>query len=329
MLNQSEEGSHRGGPDGSPHSESVGRRSSRISKTRFPGSSRYAVYHRGKPRYFYAYRNYEPKYDFKRLLIGIIYIPFLLFIALSVKQSFFKVPKDYNHNIVISDDADVIADEWALQDSLKGFMEKTGVTPSVITLFDDDWNGNYLTLVQYANARYSQEFNDEMHWLIVYSRPKVYTADGAVEWRWEERQGEDAAPALKGRGMQKFNSTMQELLGDGSVNVGTAISKAFDSFTDNVSVLPHLSVLIMPLFMLAFLLFHAYFMLGLNELKYRKAVPAPEEGIDDVSGTAYGDYEIKDKIASAKNRKICPYCGGSYSQVLTRCPHCNAMISEE
>ena len=35
------------------------------------------------------------------------------------------------------------------------------------------------------------------------------------------------------------------------------------------------------LFTLAFVAFHAYFMMGLYEWKYRKAEPAPEDGEND------------------------------------------------
>ena len=332
MPNSSGGGSHGGGAHSSPHGGSSGRSGVKISRTRFPGSRRYVTYHKGEQRYFYANKNYDPKYDFKRLLIGIIYLPFLLFIILSVKKSFPKVPKDYKHNIVITDEADVIADEWALHDSLEAFMNKTGVTPSVVSVYDDDWQESYQNLESYAYDRYLQEFGDEMHWLIVYSKPKVYTADGAADWQWKDLQGNDTDPVLKARETQKFNKKLTELLEDKSLNAGTAISEAFDYFTDNISLLPQLSVMIMPLFMLAFLVFHAYFMLGFNELKYRNAVPAPEEGIDDISAISYGEYEIKSKIAdiaSARGKKMCPYCGGVFAQSLSRCPHCNANVSDE
>ena len=333
MPHSSGGGSHGGGSHGGGHGGSHGGSGSsgpRISRSRFSGSRRYVTYHNGEPRYFYASKNFNPKFDPKRLLIGIFYIPFLIFIFLSFKSIIPIVPKNYNHNIVITDDADVIADEWELRESLDRFMEKTGVTPSVVTVYDDMWAGK--TLEEYAYDRYLSEFNDEMHWLIVYSKPKIYTSTGYVDWKWEGMQGDDTDPVLKERETQKFNSYLQRLLEDDTKNVGTSIAESFDYITNSFSRFPNLSALVMPLFMLGFILFHAYFMLGLNELKYRKAVPAPEEGIDDPIDEAYGGYEIKDKIAdiaSSKSEKMCPYCGGYFSSNLTRCPHCNARSSDD
>ena len=336
MPHSSGGGSHGGGSHGG-HGGSHGGSGSRgptVSRTRFAGSRRYVTYNKGIPRYFYASKDYDPKYDKKRLLIILFYLPFLFFIVLSFKSIFPSVPKDYDHNIVIKDDADVIANEWALQESLEKFIDKTGVTPSVVTVFDDDWSEKYLSLEEYAFDRYLLEFDDEMHWLIVYSRPRNFTSDDSfVDWKWEGMQGNDTDPVLKKRELVKFNNDLQELLCDDSMDAGTAITKAFSNFTKKISLMPPLSAILMPLFMLGFVLFHAYFMLGLNELKYKNAVPAPEEGIDDISAGSYGEYEIKSeiaRIADEKGKKMCPYCGGIFTPPKNRrCPYCNAKLTDE
>ena len=324
-------GSHGGGHGGS-HGGSSGSSGPRISRTRFSGSRRYVTYHNGEPRYFYASKNFNPKYDPKRLLIGLFYLPFLIIIFLSFKSIIPIVPRNYNHNIIITDDADVIADEWELRDSLDRFMEKTGVTPSVITIYDDTWRSESDSLENYAYKRYLREFDDEMHWLIIYSKPKNYSSDDIGGWMWEGMQGDDTDPILTDNITQKFNNYLYNRLEDESKNVGTSMAESFDYITGNISRFPKLSALAMPLFMLAFILFHAYFMLGFNELKYRKAVPAPEDGTDISSAGSYDGYEIKNKIAdiaSANSQKKCPFCGGSFSRKLTRCPHCDAWISDD
>ena len=76
MPHSSGGGSHGGGSHGGhggSHCGSSGSSGTRISRTHFAGSRRYVTYHNGEPRYFYASRNYNPKYDPKRLLIGIFY----------------------------------------------------------------------------------------------------------------------------------------------------------------------------------------------------------------------------------------------------------------
>ena len=333
MPHSSGGGSHSGGYHSGGHGGSHGSSGSsvpRISRSRFNGSTRYVTYHNGEPRYFYASKNFNPKFDPKRMLVGIFYLPFLIFIFLSFKNVIPIATKNYNHNIVITDDADVIADEWELRDSLDRFMDKTGVTPSVVTIYDDMLEGR--TLEEYATDRYTREFDDEMHWLIVYSKPKVYTSTGFVDWKWQGMQGDDTNPILKEHEIQKFNNYLHNLLMDENRNVGTSIAESFDYLTSNISRFSKFSSLALPLFMLGFILFHAYLSLGFNELKYRKAVPAPEEGIDDDNDGAYDEFEIKGNTtntASAKNETMCPYCGGYFSSNLNRCPHCNARMSDE
>lgn len=335
MPHSSGGGSHGGGSrSGHSGSRSGGRSGPTVSSRRFPGSRRYATYRHGSMRYFYASSDYEPKYNKKRLLLGIMYLPFLLFVFLGFRKAMPIVPKDYNHNIIIRDDADVIENEWALRDSLEVFMNKTGITPSVVTLYVDDWLGKYATLEKYAYDRYRSEFDDEMHWLIVYSKSKVYTSGGDYEWQWEGMQGNDTDPVLKTRELNKFNKELQSQLERGDADVGTAIATAFSFFSDKISFMPDMAVLVLTAFMLGFILFHAYYMLGLNEIKYRKAFPAPEEGIDDMSPYVYDP--VDEHIAFKANRpeeteqNICPYCGGKYKIPLSgRCPHCNAAVSEE
>ena len=334
MPHSSGGGSSGGGSHGGSYGGGSGGSAPKVSRTYYPGSVRYVARHNDKERYFYADRNFNPKYDKKRLLLILFYLPFLFFIVLSFKSALPIVKKDYDHSIVIKDDADVIGNEWALQESLKKFMDRTGVTPSVITVFEDEWSDKYTSLEEYAFDRYLAEFNDEMHWLIVYSKPRSYTSDdGFIDWKWEGMQGNDTDPVLKKRETDKFNEKLQALLTDETIDAGTAITTAFNEFSEDISLMPQLSVIIMPLFMLGFIIFHAYFMLGLNELKYANAVPAPEESTNGISSTLGGENGIRKEIvrlADEKSRKNCPYCGAEIS-VLTnkRCPCCDALISDE
>ena len=87
-----------------------------------------------------------------------------------LKPALKVLPKNYDHTIIIKDEANVINDEAALKKELERFRDKTGVTPSVVTVHNETW-ANYGRLEEYAYDRYLREFDDEMHWLIVYSEP--------------------------------------------------------------------------------------------------------------------------------------------------------------
>jgi rubrerythrin len=111
------------------------------------------------------------------------------------------------------------------------------------------------------------------------------------------------------------------------------------------------------LFVLCFVLFHAYFILGLNELKYRKAVLADETDMGgervvydptDKFKNSYQEYkngsynsstqkpavqvptsDMSDYRYAANNIKtdkniVCQYCGNTFASKYKRCPNCNA-----
>ena len=344
MPHSSGGGSHGGGSHGGSHG---GSRSSgpRISRSHFHGSRRYVYYNRNnEPRYFYADNKFKPGFHPMRLLIGIIYLPFLFAAFTMIKNALPIVPKKYDHTIIIRDEADVIDNEDALYSELERFMKKTGVTPSVVTVHNESWYA-YDSLLDYSYARYLQEFNDEMHWLIVYSEPIDPNPD-FNDWYWEGMQGDDTDPVLKERYTERFADRFYSMLNSGA-GVGDALSYSFSDVTDSFSKKPDMNELFMPLFMLGFIMLHAFFMLGIPELKYRNAVLAPEGGTDGGSYTGsysgqqytpnsydrYTPQSSMNDLFSPRNSNVteyvsktvvCPYCGMTYASKYKRCPGCNA-----
>ena len=74
------------------------------------------------------------------------------------------LPKKYSdHEIKIIDEAKVLGDTTELYDTLETFHDKSGITPAVITVNNEDWNRQYSDLESYAYDRYLMEFDDEMH----------------------------------------------------------------------------------------------------------------------------------------------------------------------
>jgi hypothetical protein len=366
MPHSSGGGSHGGGSHGSSHggSRGGGSRGPTISRGRFPGSTRYVYYRRGEPKYFYADRSFKPGIQWGRLLLILFYLPFLFVLVPAVAKNIPIAKKNYDHNIVISDEADVINDEQALYDSLERFMKKTGVTPSVVTVYNDVWSKR--TLEEYAYDRYLSEFNDEMHWLIVYSQDS-YPSGSYIDWHWEGMQGDDTDNILTTAAVARFTNDFHSRLQSDDRDVGAQLIASFDQLTASYKKGVNWAELGGMMCPLAFVLFHMFFMVFWGTFKYRGAKPAPEvdtfglptTGNDPYNGTdtGYGStspysqtgtrpdatgnntyggsqYEMPDLISGTENsgsysssqskEVMCEFCGSKYSARLKRCPHCNA-----
>ncbi len=291
MPHSSGGGSHGGGGHSGGSHGGGSRGSSRpsISSSPYPGARRYRYYRHGRYHYFYTSRSgriFHPA----RLLIGLIYLPFLIPMSLGLASTF-KSHMVVDRNIIIKDEANVLTDEAALNQSLNRFLDKTRITPAVITVNNDEWQGSYSDLEQYAYERYLSEFNDENHWLIIYSQPEIHNSD-FIEWYWEGMQGDNTDPVLTTTVTGKFNTDFQQRL-EQNGDVSESLAASFDIATGAAKQqgpLPPFSAVAPYLGALAFLCFHGYFMIGLNELKYLKAEPdpdAPDPIPDFAAGTRY------------------------------------------
>lgn len=302
MPHSSGGGSHHGGSHGGSHHHSRSHHSSRggsstigrISREPYEGAKRYRYRHRGRTEYFYTTREPGKIISKARLLIGIFYIPFLLTIGALEFPVIRKQIQTRDTSIIIKDEANILEEEAELRASLEAFYEKTKITPAVITINNKTWMNHYDNLEDYAYDRYLAEFNDEMHWLIVYSEPEAsdsediewWNGEGLweenpedIDWYWEGMQGDDTDDLLTAKVTSVFNYDLQTRLDDETSGVAEDLAKAFDKVTQKVEkngILHVLKYSLPAVFSLLFILVHAYFMMGLYEWKYRKAEPAPE-----------------------------------------------------
>ena len=190
MPHSSGGGSHGGGSHHSSSSHRSSHRSSgsgpsrRIRTGYFPGATRYRYYHRHKPRYVYANYDIRKGRSPLRLLMLLFYIPFFIAIVGMASETF-RVPQrlstDYDTSLVISDYINVFSDTKALENSMMAFYDETGITPAVFTVYNEDWQDNYSSLENYSYDLYVNAFDDEKHWLIVYSQPKERDENYKVE----------------------------------------------------------------------------------------------------------------------------------------------------
>ena len=287
MPHSSGGGSHHGGSHHSSHhrsGHSGGSNRSRISSTPYAGARRFRYRHRGGYRYFYTTRQPGKIFQPARLLIGLFYTPFIFAGVFTIKSAFENMNQSYSREVVIIDSANVLEDETKLRNSLNAFSEKTEITPAVITVNHDEWQNNYSSLEDYAYSRYLAEFPDEMHWLIVYSEPSTAQEsaqnEADVDWCWEGMQGDDTDPVLTTYVTGQFNQTLQTALEQGTEPVSDSIASAFDvatSISNKMVRKPDWEMFGGGAFMLGFVCFHAFFMLGLHEWKYRHAELDPED----------------------------------------------------
>ena len=289
MPHSSGGGSHGGGSHGggSHHSHSGGRGSGySTSRSYFPGARRYRYRHHGTDRYIYSDRDPAKQFSPLRLLIGLFYLPFIgvaIFLIGTPFKSMLGLNKPADTEIIIKDEAEVLSGNTELMKSLDAFYEKSGIVPAVITVNESVWK-NRGDLENYAYNRYLAEFDDEMHWLIVFSAP-----EDEENWSFEGIQGNDTDPILTENVTARFNSTLVLNFNNEDMSIEKAIADSFDSITPGLKkpgIKAYLPQLAPGLFVLAFVSFHAYFMLGLNELKYRKAVYDP----DPNEATQMNDY---------------------------------------
>lgn len=137
-----------------------------IRLTPYPGARRYRYYRGGRYHYFYTARQGKV-FSPARLVLGFVYIPFLLPIGASLLASVSQYVVKNDAPIVIKDEANLLEDDSGLENALSEFYEKTNITPAIITVNNESWQNNYSSLEDYAYDRYLIEFTDEMHCVFV------------------------------------------------------------------------------------------------------------------------------------------------------------------
>lgn len=270
-------GSHGGGHHGGSHGSSD--YSTRTSSRSFRNSRKYTYYHRGTQKYFYAGTDFKPGFQISKL---VVLLPLVLIGLFLLYREIPHIPSYSDHKIVIKDEAKVISNEDKVMSELKAFQTKTGITPSVITIYNEVWMGSSYSLEDYAYNRYLSEFSDEMHWLIVYSQPDV-KQDKRMYWYWEGMQGDKTDSVLTVSAANGFNSDFQRYLNENE-SFDDALTKSFAELTDGISMKPAWEDLVFPLFILAMAAVKLISILY-QAIKYRNAVPAP---LFDDTGTYSG-----------------------------------------
>ncbi len=321
MPHSSGGGSHSGGSHSS-HSSShssgggshSGGRSSlpTYSNKPFAGSHRFVYYKNRQPYYYYSKNTRPESVSVMGRVITIMFLSiFLLFSIpfwmMSVSVSV-PISQPSDNVIYIQDNLDVIDNESSLKRNLERFRDETGVVPAVIT-DDNSWQDYYSSLETYAYDLYVNQFDDEKHWLI------VYTSDSSTEfddWYFEGMIGDDTSGAVSSRGEDIMTGNMQKYLTARSkYDVGQAISSAFDDTLTEIQK-PHVEWMAIAI-LAVFCGFPLYFIIC--------------EILGIISDKRYASgYRCPDKPVEVK----CEYCGGTYiKDTHLTCPFCGAHLATE
>ena len=322
MPHSSGGGSHGGGSHGGSFGGGGGGgRSSRVSSRYFKGATRYVYYKDHKPVIVYSNHDITNTGSLAMSIFVGVYLIFisgvLLFLCGFVIYHSIAIPKKLTTfkkaDILIEDTIGVIKDKSALNSSLRRFYRETGIMPAVLTVQSDDWK-YYKSLEGYAYHAYLDRFDDESHWLIVYS--ERIKDDGFVDWHWEGMQGNDTDNIITKNKAGVFTEDLQKyLLMSDEYTVDEAIAKAFDDLTPVVMKVEYETTMIAA--SLIVFLPVAFILSGIavqaldrrNDKYYRQAMVCKLDVVE---------------------QKKCEYCGGVYiAGMHTNCPHCAAQIPLE
>lgn len=335
MPHSSGGGSHGGGSHGGSHSSSrsgsgsssSARSMPRTRRTYFKGATPYVLYKNGKANVIYADKALtkpdKEDYIFTFAFIGIITV-FMGFFLIMAFSSLFpsliapeKLATNYNTAIVIEDNLGIINDKSDMEKALEDFLDTTGISPAIITVTNESWH-NYSTLENYAYDLYVNRFDDEKHWLIVYSQPASPDPE-FNDWYWEGMQGDDTDNIITEYYADMFNGKLQQYLtANTKYSAEEAIRKAFEETTPVImqrhigkeeilnSVMPLGIVCLMWLVPMGIMLTQLVKM-----KKYSK----------------YEKVSLKTPVRSGVIQDKCDYCDGVYivGSCLS-CPHCGASI---
>ncbi len=290
------------------------------------GYSRYAFYTNSGIKYKYV-KDAPELSSLLNLFLLIVYLPFYIGIGGLLLQSIQMVrPIDMSsyqdHNIAIYDYAGIITDEEenVLNKELKNFRDKTGITPVVMTDYNENWTDYYYHLENYAYDLYVNMFTDEKHWLIIYTEPE-YPDPQFNDWYFEGMQGDDTDRILSENVTTQFNENLQKLLTDNKYSVGDSFIYTFRHLTKNNKITGfHIEKTGLGISALFLIFITGHMMLMLTGTI--KGVKESKKAIEDVKKKGI-------PVSENVNEDVCEYCNGVYIHgIHIACPHCGAPIKK-
>lgn len=207
-------GSHSGSGFSSSSSSSGGSSAKHIKHTSFPGARRYVYYENYRPVYVYAdydIRKGTASGKFFSILGSAVSLLFGIMLLAMCYDKPQKMDTSPSYHCEIKDTAGVIDDMDKVQNAIVDFYDETGIPVEIMTVNNEDWQGSYSELEYFAYDMYVTEFDDEEHWLVVYSEPASPDPD-FNDWYWEGMQGDDTDNIITVDVADDFKDHMQKYL---------------------------------------------------------------------------------------------------------------------
>ena len=296
----------------------------KIRRRPFSGSTTYFYYRNKRPVYFYSVSDAKESLDdgvqlIVKIILGVTVLPFLMLLAYVCFVNGFHnpkpLPKVEDNAVIVEDNANVMSEseEDDLMRSLQAFYDSTGIVPAVVTINNDSWKDYGKSLEDFAYDEYVSRFQDESHWLIMYSEP--VTPDPSFnDWYWEGMQGNDTDFILTGRVTREFTEDLQKRLLMNDITTAEAITLTFSEYSDKAMekyVVVPLVILGGVFSLMAVLL--AIYIFNPHLIRKKMLNDATRLNSSDKPGP---DIE-----------ETCDYCGGIYLiGYHFSCPHCGAAI---
>ena len=302
------------------HGSSRSNSNMRFGNRYYHGANRYVYYRNGTPQYYYSDRPYTPQAarsaKIKEIFRNFITVIFGFIFALSGYSSFpHKLATDYNTAIVISDSARLLSssEEEEMRTAFRAFQDKTGVTPAFYTINNKDLEKQGGTLQNYAYKLYVDTFDDEKHWLVVYS-----THNDRSRWEWEGMIGDDCESIITTKLENEFTERLQKNLERNSEILAASVIDAFETIGNKTGKVP-----ISDILWVAFgVLIGVYF----TYVAVKKIISLKKTNFEE--DPRLNSLECPEAETDPETAK-CQYCGGEFVVGLhTACPHCGAPIEE-
>ena len=284
----------------------------------YSGANRYVYYRNGAPQYYYSESPFTLQTSkserIKKIFSNIISA---IMGAIVVLYGFFalphKVKTDYNTEIIINDAAQLLSEteEAEMNDAFLAFLNKTGVTPAFFTIRDASLQRKSSDLSNYAYRLYTNTFDDEKHWLVVYC-----IGDNKGEWVWEGMIGDDCGSMITTDLENEFTKLLQKNFAGDSKNISASVINAFETIGRKSGRIDPKKILT---YAFAFI-FGGVFLFTAVKKIFTTAKTKPE---DDPRINSVQCAEAQKEPETAK----CQYCDGEFVVGLhTTCPHCGAPI---
>lgn len=156
-------GSHSGSGFSSSSSSSGGSSAKHIKHTSFPGARRYVYYENYRPVYVYAdydIRKGTASGKFFSILGSAVSLLFGIMLLAMCYDKPQKMDTSPSYSCEIVDCAGVIDDADMVQSAIDDFYDETGIPVEVMTVNNEDWQGSYSKLEDFAYDMYVTEFAD-------------------------------------------------------------------------------------------------------------------------------------------------------------------------